>query len=519
MNEHFNEIENTFAASEKTIQSPESLVSIPEKTGSGEESKEANPLVPATIQHAIDIDLFEGDDDGLIDLSSKLRKNEQPCSDFSLAAFPKPIADYIESISKTTKAHPIMIAGAVLTTISAFMGRRFYIPESRTTEGYYQNLYPNLWILCLTKSGQFKSTALSKGSELAREHSLHILKEIDALKNKLSTDSSNEEKDQLEAAIIRLQQEDVLFPTRITPEALLDMLASGIGGMFLHSEIAGWLQNLENNDYKAIFTDLFDVPPIYRYKTKHQGDNIILSPFMSIFGVSNVAWVKDKTKPSDVPSGFFPRFLLYAPPHQEGIPDALPSASISDDHQPKNDMIYYLDLLTGVEERRYRLSPSAQTAFQKFHIQIYEMMKTYPESSKEILEPYVKRWSPYVLKLAMIMQFFFDTATDEISVEAIKAAISFITPAIKSTAHLFEGELGESEEETHLRKVNDFIIKRAKKDDKVTYEVISTSKTIKNKDKGKQYTYDEILGILIGQGKIECEVHALKKKSLYWPVK
>ncbi len=53
----------------------------------------------------------------------------------------------------------------------------------------------------------------------------------------------------------------------------------------------------------------------------------------------------------------------------------------------------------------------------------------------------------------MIMQLFEDPTSKEISDTAIHAAMSIIMPAIKSTAMLFEGELGESDHQKKCRLV------------------------------------------------------------------
>ena len=91
--------------------------------------------------------------------------DEDPCKDLSMEHFPPVLKQYIESICETTEAHPIMIIMSVLCSISAMLGKKVYIPKGE----YFQNLYPNIWSLCINKSGGFKSTALNKGSELALE--------------------------------------------------------------------------------------------------------------------------------------------------------------------------------------------------------------------------------------------------------------------------------------------------------------------------------------------------------------
>ena len=84
-------------------------------------------------------------------------------------------------------------------------------------------------------------------------------------------------------------------------------------------------------------------------------------------------------------------------------------------------------------------------------------------NAREILEPHLKRWSPCLLKLAMIMQLFIDPKSKEIEVEALYSAFAILIPAIKSTAILIEGELGESEHQRKCRKLFEWICKRITK--------------------------------------------------------
>ena len=78
---------------------------------------------------------------------------------------------------KTTDADPVIILSSILCMISAHVKLKIYIPESNAASndnGYFQRLYPNLWVLSISKSGTFKSTALNKGFKLAHIHDADI---------------------------------------------------------------------------------------------------------------------------------------------------------------------------------------------------------------------------------------------------------------------------------------------------------------------------------------------------------
>ncbi|MFA6534686.1 MAG: toprim domain-containing protein, partial [Candidatus Babeliales bacterium] len=62
------------------------------------------------------------------------------CANFRISSLPKILGDYVSIISETTNAHPIMVTSSVLTTFTAFLEKRVFIPEGE----YFQTLFPNL---------------------------------------------------------------------------------------------------------------------------------------------------------------------------------------------------------------------------------------------------------------------------------------------------------------------------------------------------------------------------------------
>ena len=93
----------------------------------------------------------------------------------NLSSLPTRLRAYVEEIIDTTDADPVMVVMSVLSMASAFVKKTCYIPESGNGSvegGYFQKLYPNLWVVCISPSGSFKTTALNKGFKLAYEHDL-----------------------------------------------------------------------------------------------------------------------------------------------------------------------------------------------------------------------------------------------------------------------------------------------------------------------------------------------------------
>ena len=330
---------------------------------------------------------------------------------------------------------------------------------------------------------------------------------------KLLFEADKKEKKEIERLILSESLQDVILPNKVTAEGLLMHLGQGHGGTIYTSEFGAWLQNLGkeyNNDLKAILTDLYDVPEQFRYKTKSSGDYILEKPFISICGVSTLSWLKDNLKPSDVDSGFFARFLLFAPPHDDDVPPALPRKIVSS-KEAENKVRYLLKYKKEVNS--YKLSKSAAVYFEEIHSQLYQIAGSYSDNCREILDPYLKRWSPYVLKLAIIMRLFEDPHSEELTETSLNAAMAILLPAIKSTAHLFEGELGESEHQRKCRIVFEWICNRIKKDKPPTWAALITSEILN----GGATEYEYPIRTLVEGGKIN-EIQKPKRKDwLYVP--
>ena len=443
------------------------------------------------------------------DLETILEKiDEDPCKGLSMEHFPPVLRTYVESLCETTEAHPIMIIMSVLCSISAMVSKRVYMPRGE----YFQNLYPNIWSLCITKSGGFKTTALNKGSEIALEEDRKILDTMNDLKHKenpnfdlLEDDSKFSDAVKREILIESLRRP--LLPTRITTEFLIKHLSQGHQGMILSSELGEWLGNMQkqhNVDLKQIFTYFYDVDIApYEHRTKHCGNYIVRQPFVTINGVSTVDWIESQVKADDVFSGFFARILLFAPPFESKIPDALPREIISlKDAKGKEAKRKIAETLRYLGELKFTFSKEAKVQFRNIHEALYQMVRQskYDERCQRFLEPYLKRWSPYVLKLAMLFRILEDPLSQELSVSSIKASTELIRVAIRSTAKLFEKELGESEDQRKQRKVYEWIVKRSSENKKAPYFALIKSRILD----GGSKEYDEVLETLENAGKIEC---------------
>lgn len=438
--------------------------------------------------------------DDLKNLAQSLLEKKDPCEDFLLSGLPEPLYAWISSLCETTDAHPIMVTSSAFATASGFLGKRLFLPKGV----FFQDLHTNLWLLNVADSGLYKSTALNSGANLANERAKEINSEIKTLEDRRRREGNNKENEKICEDILRVRQRNFLLPNKMTGEAFIERLSQqDTGGVIFLNEFGAWLQNFEkghNNDFKGMLTEFYDVPPSYEYATRTQGSFILEKPCFSICGVSTLTWLKENLKPGDVGSGFFARFLIFAPPGQNKIPPAFPE-NLKPFNSYEQKIRYIFERFDQTNDiYRFGFSIPAKKLANQLYMELFKVTASYNDKCQKVLEPYIKRWWPYLLKLAMIIRFFEDPNSKELSESALLAALTILLPAVKSTAQLFEGELGESEHQTKCRLVFEWICKKVKeKGEPVKRKALLSSKQLG----GGADMYDYVLKTLIETGQIQ----------------
>ncbi len=434
-------------------------------------------------------------------LGESILQGNKAVESFSVEHLPLAFRELSKEASKFSDADPIIAMVTLIVAVSGFFKTSHYLPHGE----YFQDLYPNIWALQILESGGFKSTGQNLGNSIARDKHGLIMEEIANEERRLTEDNKISDGKKRDEMFQDIQKKDVILPSLSTPQGLLEDLARGLGGSIFHHEFSVWLSNMEkqyNEGLKSLFTTLYDVPDIFDTKTKGGGTLRIRSPFISICGISTVDWVKKQIKPSDVESGFFARFLLFCPVTNEKTPDALPKSTDTSSLLEKEMNIKNILNEMSFQKRRYKLSKDAKNMFHELHDGLYDQNKSLDERARSIIGPYLKRWSPYLLKIAMIFQPFFEkekghlrTSDHIIEPNALEAASSIVGHAIKSTVYLFDHKLGASPHQDKCRILLEYI---AKRDGKVLRKKITASRILE----GGAKDYDYVLQTLHETGKL-----------------
>lgn len=428
---------------------------------------------------------------------------KQPCGTYDLSQLPSPLREYCEDICDETEAEPIMIAQSALVTASALIKKKMWMPEGYT--GYFQQLFSNLWIASIAPSGDFKTTSILKACRPAWEKAEEVKQAKDLLEKNHSTED-----------LYKILRNSPLLPKGGSAEAFFEELSHGRAGMIVTVELGEWLEQFEKNynqGFKAAMAGYYDVitPPDER-TTKKGGHIFVEKPYICINSVSTIDWIKDNVNPADVRGGFFARFLFFYPPQKKEIPPALPRKN----REPRNfnPLDRYKDIILNVPDQlEFQLSPNAEKLFTKIHNELYKTAWKESDETQGILDPYLKRWSPYILKIAMLMQIFIEPYTNVISTEAIRAAKSIVDYAIKSTTFLFKTHLGENQRQATLRRVIEFI---ANRHGKVTRRVLQTNGPTEIRGDSKEL--DSICESAEDAGQLEIDITPKRKQDWIYKV-
>jgi len=443
------------------------------------------------------------DEKSLKETAKKILESKEPCQKFDINILPDLWKEYIEYAILETAADPLMITQSLMCSISAIIGKKIYID----LPDFFNRLYPNIWCCSLSESGNFKTTALNKGSIIADRIDAEITEKINFYKTeegrKIFSIENEEEK---------LQAQSPILSDKVTAEGLFDELETGQGGMIKSSEMGGWLQRMCSNhtgDLKATLTDFYDVPVVRTMRTRTGGKTMIKEPYITINGVSTVDWIKANLQSDDVSSGFFARFLLFYPPQHSKRPSALPDNNINPNNLNKiADKIYNkLKEIRNKDAVQYHLSPEAKELYQKYYDILWDAIESEETQLQKVLNPYLKRWTPYILKIAMIAQPFYKSNNNVITDQALVFSKYIIDYAIKSTTYLFSNELGESDHQRKCRLIKEYI---AKKDGQIKWKALITSKVLT----GGAKDYEYIIETLIDSDIIAVSDHEVKAKRI-----
>jgi len=438
------------------------------------------------------------------EICSSLLNQKEP-EEFDDTHMPPILRDHVREACELTEASSAIIYGTALSCLGAHAGIKLLIKPPN----YFISLYGNLWFLSISESGSFKTTALNAGSARLKDREEKIIYEIKDIESRMSSLKENGAKEddieiiESENELSRYRSMRTVLPNKASWEACIDRMDETGGGVWLLSEFGAWLAMLDSNHnrgFRQHLTELYDVPSYFEDATRTRGSKILQYPFVGISGVSTIEFLQGLLGKDDAGSGFLARFMLFKPPVTDNIPYALPhkKTKIQELHSYRllSEIYNQLDNISVPME--YSISPEGQKVFEDYHNDMFSRFQESNDGTKSILDPFLKRWSPSVLKSAILFQYLLDSDTQTISESAIMGGISLSLYAEKCTRYLFDRELGETTHQNKQRKVIEYLANRG---GSVTRQMIIASKLLG----GGHNEYDYVLSSLEQSGKLFME--------------
>jgi len=438
------------------------------------------------------------------EICSSLLDQQEP-DQFDDTHMPPILRDHVREACELTEASSAIIYGTALSCLGAHAGIKLTIKPPN----YFISLYGNLWFLSISESGSFKTTALNAGSARLRDREekiIYEIKEIDGRVSSLRDNGAQDDDDEViesQNELERYKSMRRVLPNKASWEACIDRIDETGGGVWLLSEFGAWLAMLEsthNRGFRQHLTELYDVPTYFEDVTRTRGSKVLQYPFVGISGVSTIEFLQGLLSKDDAGSGFLARFLLFKPPSTDKIPYALPhkQTKIQELHSYRllSEIYNQLDNISVAIE--YNISPEARKIFEDYHNDMFSRFQESNDGTKSILDPFLKRWSPNVLKSAILFQYLLDSESQTLSETSIMGGVSLSLYAEKCTRYLFERELGESTHQNKQRKILEYLANRG---GAVTRHKILASKLLD----GGFNEYDYILSSLEQSGKLFME--------------
>lgn len=425
-----------------------------------------------------------------------LDRNKTHSSEMDLQYLPAVIQDYVYKATHGSMISPTMVAMAVLTTISAYMGKKAKFR-------YFEMMRANIWTLVFAGSGTGKSSALGIGSKLFEVHDNEVYDDILHQQTQWQI-ASKEQKGHIEEVIKRLEASLMRYSNRSSFDAFYELLTrKQNGGAFMIDEFSAFLKNLGRGYNEGMLNELTSFYNAFHKDSKSTKGTGILQmkhPYVSMMGVSTEEFISELLTPNDVFSGFLARFMMFSIPSSSAIPPSLPVQStpfeLSAEYAEMKMIVEKINLVQGDIEMK--LHHDAKVWFEDAHTMLWEQQQNEKDPFiKSLLEAFCKRWSPGIIKLAMVLEWIQNPGSDTIGTDAMRGAIYIVCHSANCTVGLYRGSLGGSIDERLREQMLHYI---AEQDGSVRYGDIKRSSCLKRINQGKDpkaSEYEEVLNSLV----------------------
>jgi len=299
--------------------------------------------------------------------------------------------------------------------ISTAVSNKVYFPWGD------KRIYPNLWIVLLAPSSQFrKSWSIGIGEKI------------------------------LAAAL-----DNFAYPNEFSHESLLQNLQSQPCGIYIHKEFSSLLELL-NKDYmhgcKGVLAELYDCPHVYKRKT-NSSDITIENPCIGMLSATNITWFLDAIREQDFKGGFLAR-TLFIPVQKKEKTLSWPPLADSRKSEVLSEKLKEISEL----ERMAIFSNDVMNIYDDW----YKRFEKHILSRDDLIQANLSRLMMYVLKISVLEQISVDTNPIDalnVNIDSMNRAINIINWLADRLEELIGTDVTFTRFDKNKKKVLDLIKK------------------------------------------------------------
>lgn len=309
------------------------------------------------------------------------------------------ISEYTDYVAEALDSSRHIHEALALSLVSILAGRRVFI------DFRFGRIFPNLYLLILAPTGEFKSTAI--------DYVKAILKEVDP---------------------------EALLPNQFTPEKFIELLGQGIPRLHAIDEFSGFLIDTASKKYlgslKELFCEVFNCPTEVSRAIRQEKDIIkAQNVFLSLVAATTPAKLEKSLTPIDIASGFLTRFAIV---HTGGNNFKKPIEFSRD-----NDKVMHTRLIQALQAIKYNLGkvttdiPAILKDYERFNLWVGKLRAEATSEETEEVAEFYNRWIILAAKAALIFEISRNSHRLQsplvVSAESLQDGIRFAESVISST--------------------------------------------------------------------------------------
>lgn len=322
-----------------------------------------------------------------------------------------------------------------LSVIAGALERKVWLPWSPKF-----SFYPNIYVLLISKPGDGKSVALSKGTDLLQAVNQKT-SNLNILPNQITAAKFTELMGNGKTFIERIPERSVEILdingnpiTEILPAH--DLIHRQNAGYYFASEASNELTNIYG-DFIAALTSLYDCPKTWAKATKKGGKESLHNVCVNLIACSTFDYLGQLVNDSNIQGGFASRLIYVVSKSKDVVAQAWQSGCSNAAAKQERDK-YEAALIEDLAHISKIVGPMHATkefgeAWEAWYLN-YERQRRSIESEK--LQSLIARTNTNVLKVAMLLSVA-ESDDLELRIEHWNKALELVLPIYEEVPSLF----------------------------------------------------------------------------------